>query len=104
MKNLDIWKTLCLISILTFTSICSKIVNQRFLLISGNGLGDPCDGDFDGDKIPDYEDACSINHHVTHTDFTNLIKIDLSPTERQSRPPIWAVDGTVRRCLILMEN
>ncbi|XP_027036695.1 cartilage oligomeric matrix protein-like isoform X2 [Pocillopora damicornis] len=73
---------------------CQLVPNPTQRDLNGNGLGDPCDGDFDGDKIPDYEDACSINHHVTHTDFTNLIKIDLSPTERQSRPPIWAVDGT----------
>lgn len=66
------------------------------LLPTGNGLGDPCDGDFDGDKITDYEDACSINHHVTHTDFSRLQKIDLSPFERSSKPPVWAVDSTVR--------
>ena len=68
------------------------------VLSTGNGLGDPCDGDFDGDKVTDYEDACSINHHVTRTDFSRLQEIDLSPFESSSaiKPPIWAVDSTVR--------
>jgi len=68
------------------------------LLSTGNGLGDPCDGDFDGDKVTDYEDACSINHHVTRTDFSRLQTVDLSPFESSSKikPPIWAVDSTVR--------
>ena len=67
---------------------------------TGNGLGDPCDGDFDGDKVTDYEDACSINHHVTRTDFSRLQKVNLSPFESSSaiKLPIWAVDSTVRRC------
>ena len=69
-----------------------------FSSLAGNGLGDPCDGDFDADKIPDEEDACSVNHHVTHTDFTWLQKISLIVPEDTSnyQPAVWQVDLEVR--------
>ena len=69
-----------------------------FSSLAGNGLGDPCDGDFDADKIPDEEDACSVNHHVTHTDFTWLQKISLIVPEDTSsyKPAVWQVDLEVR--------
>ena len=67
-----------------------------FFSLAGNGLGDPCDGDFDADKIPDEEDACSVNHHVTHTDFTWLQKISLIVPEDASSPAVWQVDLEVR--------
>ena len=67
-----------------------------FSSLAGNGLGDPCDGDFDADKIPDEEDACSVNHHVTHTDFTWLQKISLIVPEDVSSPAVWQVDLEVR--------
>lgn len=69
-----------------------------FSSLAGNGLGDPCDGDFDADKIPDEEDACSVNHHVTHTDFTWLQKISLIVPEDTSSyaPAVWQVDLEVR--------
>ena len=69
-----------------------------FFSFVGNGLGDPCDGDFDADKIPDEEDACSVNHHVTHTDFTWLQKISLIVPEDTSsyKPAVWQVDLEVR--------
>lgn len=69
-----------------------------FSSLAGNGLGDPCDGDFDADKIPDEEDACSVNHHVTHTDFTWLQKISLIVPEDTSSytAAVWQVDLEVR--------
>ena len=69
-----------------------------FSSLAGNGLGDPCDGDFDADKIPDEEDACSVNHHVTHTDFTWLQKISLIVPEDTSSytSAVWQVDLEVR--------
>ena len=82
-----------------FTSLhFTSLLKCTSVLSTGNGLGDPCDGDFDGDKVTDYEDACSINHHVTHTDFSRLQKVDLSPFESSSviQPAMWAVDSTVR--------
>lgn len=77
--------------------ICS-FLQWMFSSLAGNGLGDPCDGDFDADKIPDEEDACSVNHHVTHTDFTWLQKISLIVPEETSpyQPAIWQVDSEVR--------
>lgn len=74
----------------------SSCFNELCLLSIGNGLGDPCDGDFDDDKVPDDKDACPVNHHVTRTDFTRLQKINLSPFEERSRPAVWVVDSTVR--------
>lgn len=84
--------------ILLFVLVIKNVFKCTSLLPKGNGLGDPCDGDFDGDKVTDYEDACSINHHVTRTDFSKLQKIDLSPFESSSviRPAMWAVGSTVR--------
>ena len=73
-----------------------------FSSLAGNGLGDPCDGDFDADKIPDEEDACSVNHHVTHTDFTWLQKISLIVPEDTSsyQPAVWQVDLEVRPTIL----
>ena len=68
------------------------------LLPTDNGIGDPCDGDFDDDKVPDEEDACSVNHHVTRTDFTRLHKVELTPhtSATNYKPAVWLVDSEVR--------
>lgn len=67
------------------------------LTLTGNGLGDPCDGDFDDDKVPDAEDACPVNHHCTRTDFNRMIAVELNPFESPSTPAAWVVDSTVSK-------
>ena len=84
-----------------------KFPSSLFLAFStDNGLGDPCDGDFDDDKVPDAEDACSVNHHCRRTDFTNLLTVNLSPYESLSlsKPAIWVVDSTVSICTLRKHN
>ena len=64
---------------------------------TGNGRGDPCDGDFDNDKVPDAEDPCPVDHHCTRTDFTKMITVELNPYESPSIPPVWVVDSSVSK-------
>lgn len=69
-----------------------------FVFFIGNGLGDFCDGDFDGDKVIDYEDVCLINYYVICIDFSRLQKVDLSLFEFLFviKLFIWVVDLMVR--------
>ena len=57
-------------------------------------MGDECEGDRDGDGIPDVTDVCPLNHEVSHTDFTKYQTIRLDPgyagVTTQS-DPIWRI-------------
>lgn len=57
------------------------------LLHSGNGIGDTCEDDFDGDGVSNEEDACPKNSQVTTTDLKNQnMKVDLAKSTSQ---PAW---------------
>lgn len=65
-------------------------------MTSGDGIGDKCQDDKDGDRIPDYLDAHPYNRHEFATNFKRLQKQLINPHERRGKDPIWLVDSKVR--------
>lgn len=58
-------------------------------IISGNGVGDICQGDFDGDKVPNYLDNCPNNSKIYSTDFTTYQTVVLDPEGDSQIDPNW---------------
>ena len=70
-----------------------------FLQIIGDGRGDLCEDDFDGDMIKDYLDDCPANRNVTVLDFRSLILIPLDPIGSSQKDPKWTIRNKV--CFII---
>lgn len=67
----------------------------------GNGVGDACEGDFDGDGVPDSVDTCPRNAKLFKTDFTDYEPISLDPSGRQQVDPLWKVVDNVSICTLV---
>ena len=65
--------------------------NSNVTAFSGNGRGDLCENDFDGDGILDFEDACMDNALITRTDFSKFDKVKLDPRGDAQVDPNWVV-------------
>lgn len=63
------------------------------LLCEGDGRGDVCQGDFDGDGVSNNEDNCPVNPFISQTNFTSYlnISIDFDP----STAPEWIITDEV---------
>lgn len=55
------------------------------LLCTGNGIGDACENDCDGDGVPDGEDTAPCNRFITKDSLDQFMVVKLSnPAERQA--------------------
>ena len=53
----------------------------------GNGIGDACEGDLDGDRVLDEDDLFPEDYRVAKTDFkTQHLEVHLSKSKSQ---PVW---------------
>ena len=59
--------------------------------VSGNGVGDVCETDFDNDTIVDTIDVCPENAEVTQTDFREYQTVVLDPEGDAQIDPNWVV-------------
>ena len=59
---------------------CPLVPNPNQLRTDGNGRGDVCENDFDGDGISDLVDNCPNNGKITGTDFRGIQDITLVST------------------------
>ena len=59
---------------------CRLVPNPNQLHTDGNGRGDACENDFDGDGISDLVDNCPNNGKITGTDFRGIQDITLVST------------------------
>ena len=62
---------------------------------TGDGIGDRCVKDFDGDGVPNHLDACPVDKFVTRTDFTKMQFVKVNPYQKPANNPIWLVDRKV---------
>ena len=59
------------------------------LLCTGNGIGDACENDCDGDGVPDSEDTAPCNRFITKDSLDQFMAVELSnPAESQAN---WVV-------------
>ena len=64
-------------------------------ILTGDGRGDPCQNDSDGDGVPDVDDVCPHNSLIFKTDFRRLQQVAMSPYEPYPQLPKWMVDKKV---------
>lgn len=60
-------------------------------LYLGNGVGDKCEKDFDGDLIPDPLDNCPNNSVIFATDFSKYQTVVLDPVGESQTDPDWVI-------------
>ena len=65
-------------------------------LTTGNGRGDVCETDFDGDGQPDTIDVCPDNGVIKRTDFTAYQTVILDPEGESQIDPNWVILNDVR--------
>ena len=58
---------------------------------TGNGKGDVCEDDADGDGVWDREDVCPDNAQITLTDFRTYQTIVLDPEGDSQIDPNWVI-------------
>lgn len=70
------------------------------LTVSGNGIGDICEDDYDADKVPNYMDNCPNNSKIFSTDFTTYQTVVLDPEGESQIDPHWVNDkeNFVKKC------
>ena len=56
---------------------CPLVPNRDQIDTNGNGKGDACEDDYDGDGIADSEDNCPNNGLIFNTDFRGIQAITL---------------------------
>ena len=74
------------------------IVTQHVVMILhmplGNGVGDECEGDMDGDGTSDEVDVCPMNAKIQQTDFSRgFLRVSLDPSGRNK--PFWMINDNV---------
>ena len=62
-------------------------------LCEGDGRGDACQNDFDGDGVIDAEDNCPVNPLISQTNFTSYLNISVD--FRPSTAPEWIITDQV---------
>ena len=69
---------------------CFSFINSL-----GDGVGDVCSSDYDGDHIQDTEDACPNNNQITRADFREPQTVSLDPYGDSQVDPEWKVSNEV---------
>lgn len=69
------------------------------LVLSGDGVGNLCEDDFDRDLVIDRIDVCPENAEVTLTDFRAFQTVVLDPEGDAQIDPNWIVLNQVRSLL-----
>lgn len=59
--------------------------------LTGNGVGDDCESDSDGDGALNSEDDCPLNKFINHTSFVDYTSVILDPSASPSTAPQWEV-------------
>jgi len=59
-------------------------------------VGDACVDDYDGDGVPDVDDACPHVKHISKTSFLDYFTVDLYPGHSDPKPE-WRVAKMVKR-------
>ncbi len=80
-----------------YTCIVGYCLLSQF---SGDGVGDACQDDQDGDGVADGDDVCPLNGRVTITDFTKFQLIDLQNSGGNIQ---WVILNQVRQAVVLLE-
>lgn len=64
---------------------------------SGDGVGNACEDDTDGDGVPDVMDVCPMNADIQKTDFRDSMPVLLSPDPNgyTNRNPVWRINNNV---------
>ena len=73
---------------------------------AGDGKGDACATDYDGDGVADEKDVCPRNAKIHETSFYNPIKVTLDKTELDL---FWTVNNVgcpvpILQCAVLHTN
>ncbi len=63
----------------------------------GNGRGDVCETDSDGDGVVDRDDVCPDDGRITATDFRAYQTVILDPEGDAQKDPNWVVFNEVLR-------
>ena len=74
-------------------SILSQLCICYYIEVLGDGKGDACQDDFDGDGVTDTEDNCPVNPHISRTNFT--VYLNTSIDFSLSAAPEWIVTDQV---------
>lgn len=75
------------------------------LLVTGDGVGNLCENDFDNDTIIDSIDVCPENAEVTLTDFRAYQTVVLDPEGDAQIDPNWVVlDQVLMHALNLIQS
>lgn len=69
----------------------SLLISIFIIFFPVNGRGDACEYDFDGDGIPDPNDACPENVNIWRTDLSRFRTILLDPLGTEQYDPNWIV-------------
>ena len=64
-------------------------------ILKGNGIGDKCEKDKDGDGVEDRYDNCIYNNKISNTSFKELNSVLLGPKEVSQHDPVWIVKDNV---------
>lgn len=59
--------------------------------IPGNGIGDVCEKDRDGDDVPNPQDNCPDNSRIHRTDFSKYETVVLDPEGDSQIDPNWEI-------------
>ncbi len=62
---------------------------------AGNGVGDVCESDTDGDGVPDSKDVCPEDPRISVTDFTQFLEVGLETGVKSKDKPVWQTYNNV---------
>ena len=69
-------------------------------LCAGDGKGDACATDYDGDGVEDSADPCPANALIQKTSFFNAMHVRLDKTEMKPQWDIISVSASVVKLVI----
>ncbi|KAK2154499.1 hypothetical protein LSH36_267g03076 [Paralvinella palmiformis] len=72
------------------TTVCSSIIRIKWIQTM-TAIGDLCEGDSDGDGVPDTIDVCPDNGEIQMTDFRAYQTVVLDPEGDSQIDPNWVV-------------